>query len=138
MIPSADGCSPGLQRAAQSVAVRRFPCRRVSPSALLKPFPLHHTLSIEVAPSIDHGLGDAALDYAVNRSYASGLGRFNSADPYQPSGFVVDPQSWNRYAYVQNGPIHNVDPQGLNINCPRERYDLCRLSRLVCAPNGIR
>jgi RHS repeat-associated protein len=70
--------------------------------------------------------GDAALDYAVNRSYASGLGRFNSADPYEPSGLMVDPQSWNRFVYVQNDPIHNVDPQGLFRRAPDpESPDTC-------------
>jgi uncharacterized protein RhaS with RHS repeats len=27
----------------------------------------------------------------------------------------VNPQSWNRYSYVENDPIHNVDPLGLLI-----------------------
>jgi hypothetical protein len=26
---------------------------------------------------------------------------------------VVDPQSWNRYSYVQNEPVLNIDPTGL-------------------------
>jgi RHS repeat-associated protein len=54
-----------------------------------------------------------STDYAVNRSYYAGTARFNSADPYQASDYLVDPQSWNRYAYVGNDPIHNVDPEGL-------------------------
>ena len=52
-------------------------------------------------------------DYAVNRQYSQRVGRFGSADPYQASSYLVNPQSWNRYSYVENDPIHNVDPLGL-------------------------
>ena len=38
------------------------------------------------------------LDYADQRFYASGLGRFLTADPYVASAGVGDPGSWNRYA----------------------------------------
>ncbi|MFY9556083.1 MAG: hypothetical protein WAV47_15335, partial [Blastocatellia bacterium] len=38
---------------------------------------------------------ESATDYAVNRHYSQSVGRFGSADPYQASGYVVDPQSWN-------------------------------------------
>lgn len=70
--------------------------------------------------------GAAGLDYAVNRSYVPGVGRFNSADPYEESGSQFGPQSWNRYAYVENDPIHNVDPQGLNLKAPNpESPDPC-------------
>src|SRR6266446_11006560 len=30
-----------------------------------------------------------------------------------PSGGPADPQSWNRYAYVQGDPVNNIDPYGL-------------------------
>jgi RHS repeat-associated protein len=53
------------------------------------------------------------LDYAVNRYYASGMGRFLSADPYQASGGPGNPQSWNRYAYALNDPVNLLDPSGL-------------------------
>ena len=52
-------------------------------------------------------------DYAVNRQYSQSVGRFGSADPYQASSSSFSPQSWNRYSYVENDPIHNVDPLGL-------------------------
>jgi RHS repeat-associated protein len=58
-----------------------------------------------------------ALDYAKQRYYASTLGRFTSPDPYQASGGPADPQSWNRYAYVQNDPVNYYDPEGL-FQCP--------------------
>jgi hypothetical protein len=44
------------------------------------------------------------------RSYASSNGRFLSPDPLE--GIVGDPQSWNRYAYVENDPINLTDPSG--------------------------
>jgi RHS repeat-associated protein len=53
-----------------------------------------------------------ALDYAQQRYYASTLGRFTSPDPYQASGGPEDPQSWNRYAYVQGDPVNANDPTG--------------------------
>jgi RHS repeat-associated protein len=56
---------------------------------------------------------ETATDYAVNRQYNQSVGRFNRVDPYQASGYLVDPQSWNRYSYVQNNPVDWVDPDGL-------------------------
>jgi RHS repeat-associated protein len=56
----------------------------------------------------------ASLDYAVNRSYSSGQGRFTTVDPIGMSATsLVTPQSLNLYAYVQNNPIDFVDPTGL-------------------------
>jgi len=49
-------------------------------------------------------------DYALARSYASSNGRFLSPDPLE--GRAGDPQSWNRYAYVENDPINLSDPSG--------------------------
>jgi RHS repeat-associated protein len=56
------------------------------------------------------------LDYAVNRYYSSIIGRFLSPDPYRGNtdgpGDPANPQSWNRYAYVQNDPVNASDPTG--------------------------
>src|SRR5262249_17639907 len=54
--------------------------------------------------------GETGLDYAVRRFYNSPVTAFCSADPVQ--GSVDDPQSWNRYAYVENDPINLTDPSG--------------------------
>jgi RHS repeat-associated protein len=54
-----------------------------------------------------------ALDYAQNRYYASTLGRFTTPDPSRNSGGPVNPQSWNRYTYVEGDPINKYDPSGL-------------------------
>lgn len=56
---------------------------------------------------------ESGLDYAISRSHSSSVGRFQQADPYKPSGYMVDPQSWNRYAYVGNDPINFIDLKGL-------------------------
>ena len=55
----------------------------------------------------------SGLDYADQRYYASGLGRFLTADPYVASGGVGDPGSWNRYSYVGGDPVNLYDPIGL-------------------------
>ncbi len=48
------------------------------------------------------------------REYAVVPGRWPSPDP---AGLAAvnpgNPQSWNRYAYVQNDPLSFTDPQGL-------------------------
>lgn len=53
---------------------------------------------------------ESGNDYALSRSYASTQGRFLSPDSLE--GIVGDPQSWNRYAYVENDPINLSDPSG--------------------------
>jgi RHS repeat-associated protein len=54
-----------------------------------------------------------ALDYAQQRCYSSTLARFTSPDPYGGSAHLADPQTWNRYGYVQNDPVSSNDPSGL-------------------------
>jgi RHS repeat-associated protein len=56
---------------------------------------------------------ESELDFAQNRYYQSKHGRFTTTDPLLTSGRLVDPQSWNRYAYVLNSPLRYVDPLGL-------------------------
>jgi RHS repeat-associated protein len=58
---------------------------------------------------------ESGNDYAIFRFYSSRNGRFCSADPL--AGSIANPQSLNRYAYVQNDPINLVDPLGLEIEC---------------------
>jgi RHS repeat-associated protein len=52
------------------------------------------------------------LDYAQQRYYAPAIGRFTTADPCRASATIARPQSWNRYAYVENDPVNAVDPDG--------------------------
>ncbi len=44
------------------------------------------------------------------RYYDTTLGRFTQPDSIIPN--VLDPQSWNRYAYVLNNPVRYTDPTG--------------------------
>lgn len=49
------------------------------------------------------------------REYHTGQGRWISPDPAGLSAVdPTNPQSWNRYAYVVNNPLGNVDPLGLD------------------------
>jgi RHS repeat-associated protein len=54
-----------------------------------------------------------AGDDAMFRRYQSAWTRFSQPDPYEGSYDLTDPQSFNRYAYVQNDPVNYVDPTGL-------------------------
>jgi RHS repeat-associated protein len=56
---------------------------------------------------------ETSLDHTLYRKYESGLGRWLSGD--RRRGYVGNPQSWNRYAYVLNNPVSFTDPLGLAI-----------------------
>jgi RHS repeat-associated protein len=57
---------------------------------------------------------ESGLDNFGARYDASSLGRFMSPDPKQPSiKHLMNPQKWNKYAYVLNNPLSLVDPDGL-------------------------
>jgi RHS repeat-associated protein len=59
--------------------------------------------------------GESGSDYATNRTYSPNTGRFQQADPYRASGYMMDPQSWNRYGYSRNNPVDFMDTVGLLI-----------------------
>ena len=50
-------------------------------------------------------------DFMHARPTVPQWGRFLSVDPVR--GDIHHPQSWNRYSYVMNRPINNIDPNGL-------------------------
>jgi RHS repeat-associated protein len=52
-------------------------------------------------------------DDAMLRRYNRWHSRFDQPDPYDGSYDFSDPQSFNRYAYVQNDPVNFTDPTGL-------------------------
>ena len=56
---------------------------------------------------------ETGLDYAGARMYVNWLGRFTAPDPLMGSGTAEEPQTWNRYAYVDNNPLTFVDNNGL-------------------------
>jgi RHS repeat-associated protein len=53
-------------------------------------------------------------DDAQMRRYNRWWNRFDQPDPYNGSYNLLDPQSLNRYSYVQNDPVNFVDPTGLD------------------------
>jgi RHS repeat-associated protein len=57
--------------------------------------------------------GETGTDYAVNRQYSQSMGRFNRPDLYQRSYNFKNPQTMNRYQYVENDPANLRDPLGL-------------------------
>jgi RHS repeat-associated protein len=54
----------------------------------------------------------SGLDYADQQYYSSSIGRFLTADHYVSGNGPAQPQSWNRYAYVQGDPANYGDPSG--------------------------
>jgi RHS repeat-associated protein len=56
-------------------------------------------------------------DEAMHRRYNKWWSKFAQPDPYDGSYNLTDPQSFNRYSYVQNDPVNFVDPSGLMMNC---------------------
>lgn len=54
-----------------------------------------------------------AVGLLDQRYYATGAGRFMTADPYKASAGVGEPGSWNRYAYVEGDPVNFADVAGL-------------------------
>jgi RHS repeat-associated protein len=56
---------------------------------------------------------ESSLDYFGGRYYQGSTGRFTTVDPVlDVNAALQDPQRWNRYAYVRNGPMRFVDPDG--------------------------
>ena len=74
------------------------------------------------------------------RQYDPKQGRWISPDPAGLGAVdLVNPQTWNRYAYVANNPLGNVDPLGLfspgpcGVNgCGGGGFDPCFFSGLFC------
>jgi RHS repeat-associated protein len=57
------------------------------------------------------------LDEAQQRRYHGWWSRFDQPDPYDGSYDPANPQSFNRYSYVQNDPVNFADPSGLYSAC---------------------
>lgn len=56
---------------------------------------------------------ESGTSHATYRQYINGQGRWMSPDPYDGSYNWTNPQSLNRYSYVQNSPHSYTDPTGL-------------------------
>lgn len=61
------------------------------------------------------------LDHTWFRKNENQAGRFTSPDPYNGSANIGDPQSFNRYSYVENDPTNFIDPSGLLMVGPPPR-----------------
>ncbi|MFH0971507.1 MAG: RHS repeat-associated core domain-containing protein [Candidatus Micrarchaeota archaeon] len=59
---------------------------------------------------------ESGLYFYGARYYDAGIGRFLQADPV--SGGLKNPESLNRYAYVENNPIKFIDPDGYEAETP--------------------
>lgn len=57
----------------------------------------------------DKELDDTGLYYYGARYYDPDVGRFLTPDPIMPN---IRPQALNRYTYVYNNPVINIDPTG--------------------------
>jgi RHS repeat-associated protein len=57
--------------------------------------------------------GTADLDYFNARHMSAVLGSFTQPDPANAGADILNPQSWNAYAYVLGNPLALVDPSGL-------------------------
>jgi RHS repeat-associated protein len=57
------------------------------------------------------------LDHTWFRKNENRAGRWTSPDPYNGSMSLGNPQSFNRYSYVNNQPTNFIDPSGLFTVC---------------------
>ncbi|MBK7704839.1 MAG: hypothetical protein IPJ30_03455 [Acidobacteria bacterium] len=64
------------------------------------------------------------LNHTWFRKNENRAGRWTSPDPYNGSSSVGNPQSWNRYSYVESQPTNFVDPSGLDDEVPIFRMEV--------------
>ena len=87
-------------------------CSRYNSGAL----PTKYTYTGQYSNRSDFGL----MNYNA-RWYDPALGRFAQADTLIPQ--PSDPQSWDRYAYVENNPLRYTDPSGHFTGDPNDPSD---------------
>ncbi len=76
------------------------------------------------------------LDHTWFRKNENQAGRWTSPDPYNGSMSIGNPQSFNRYSYVENEPTNFVDPSGLQLRSYDVRMGLsCVLTDIIDGRN---
>ena len=89
----------------EAVVTDRLGSVRVRGSQSMRYFPYGQEITATANGQDKFGtyLRDAStgLDYADQRYYSPGFGKFLTADPYIASGGAGEPGSWNLYAYVE-------------------------------------
>jgi RHS repeat-associated protein len=78
------------------------------------------------------------MDYFGARYYRASSGRFATVDPLMTiKENLVDPQKWNRYAYVRNNPLRWVDPDGRELRLTGDVAtafgQLCEIAGASCS-----
>ena len=58
--------------------------------------------------------GTTGFEYAINRYYSAGMGRFLTADPSLRNVSVGYPMTWNAFAYGNGDPLNQTDQSGLD------------------------
>lgn len=64
------------------------------------------------------------MSHTLWRKYDAQSGRWTSPDPYSGSMTIADPQSFNRFQYVNNDPVNLTDPTGLAVQVPYNGADI--------------
>lgn len=64
------------------------------------------------------GNENTGMSHTLWRQYDALSGRWTAPDPYLGSMSIQSPQTLNRYSYVDNDPINQVDPSGLMPKLP--------------------
>jgi len=81
---------------------------------------------------------ETGLDNFGARYNASNMGRFMTPDPKMVSTLrMLDPQQWNRYAYVRNNPMIAVDPDGKELHLIVVDHSGMTQVQLQAVVNGI-
>ena len=64
---------------------------------------------------------ESSLTHFLFRQLSTTEGRWTTPDPAGITAVSpANPQTWNRYAYVMNDPLGNLDPLGLSVTCDKD------------------